>query len=532
MPAMKTPLSYAKKSKEELLQYIEQQVQQINQQSEQINQQAEQINQHKKQITFLEEYIKAQQLRQFGNKSEKNSPDQLQFFDEARVVEDEEKLLAAEEEIQVASFTRKKSPGRKALPADLPRVARIYDLEETEKVCACGCELTYIADEKSEQLEYIPARIFVIEHIKKKYACKQCEESIKTAKMPTLPIPRSIAASGLLSHILVSKFQDGLPLYRQEKILKRIGVDLPRATLCLWVLKCAALLKPLMKLLHDIILNYDIAYADETTCQVLKEPNKGIQSKKYMWLFAGGPPNQFTFYYQYHPSRSHDVALHFFEDFKGYLHCDGFSAYDALAEKKSGITLVGCLYHARRKFMEVVKLAPNKEGVASHVIKLIAKLSVIEEEIKPLNDADKKRVRQEKARPLLDELHQYLSLNQPNIPPKSLLGQAVFYTLNQWPKLMTYLQDGRLENNNNRSERAIKPFVMGRKAWLFADSVEGAKAAAIIYSLIETCKHHHIEPYDWLRYVLQTIPSCQTLAEFEALLPFNINKNLLMTPLN
>ena len=518
---MNTTINYNKKSKEELVQLL----------FEQDKKHQNEITQHKKQILFLEEYIKVQQLRQFANKSEKLNPDQLQFFDEAKPIDNEEKMLAVEEEIQVASFTRKKSPGRKPLPADLPRVPRIYDLTEAEKFCACGCELTHITDEKSEQLEYIPAKIFVIEHIKKKYACKQCEETIKTAKMPTPPIPRSIAASGLLSHILVSKFQDGLPLYRQEKILKRIGVDLPRATLCLWVLKCAALLKPLMKLLHDVILNYDIAYADETTCQVLKEPNKGVQSKKYMWLFAGGPPQQFAFYYQYDPSRSHDIPLNFFEDFVGYLHCDGFSAYDALAKKKP-ISLVGCLYHVRRKFMEVVKLAPNKEGVASHVIKLIAKLSVIEEEIKSLSNPDKKRIREEKAKPLLNELHDYLLSNQPHILPKSLLGQAVTYTLNQWPKLLTYLEDGRLENSNNRSERAIKPFVMGRKAWLFADSVEGAKAAAIIYSLIETCKHHHIEPYDWLRYVLQAIPACQTLEEFEALLPFNIDKQLLKHPLN
>lgn len=514
---MKTTTNYNNKSKEELIKLI--------------TQQTEQISQHKKQIIFLEEYIKAQQLRQFANKSEKVNFNQLAFFDEAKPSKDEEKILAAEEEIQVASFKRKKTPGRKALPADLPRVPRIYDLTEAEKICSCGRELTYITDEKSEQLEYIPAKIFVIQHIKKKYACKQCEETIKTAKMPAPPIPRSIAASGLLSHILVSKFQDGLPLYRQEKILKRIGIDLPRATLCLWVLKCAGLLKPLMKLLHDVILNYDIAYADETTCQVLKEPNKGVQSKKYMWLFSGGPPDQFAFYYQYHPSRSHDVALNFFEDFTGYLHCDGFNAYDALAKKKP-ITLVGCLYHARRKFIEVVKLAPNKEGVATHVIKLIAKLSVIEDEIKPLSPADKKIIREEKAKYILDELHDFLLSNQPHVLPKSLLGQAIDYTLNQWPKLLTYLQDGRLENSNNRSERAIKPFVMGRKAWLFADSVEGAEAAAIIYSLIETCKYHHVEPYDWLRYTLQAIPGCQTLEELEALLPFNIDKSVLNVNVN
>jgi transposase len=246
-----------------------------------------------------------------------------------------------------------------------------------------------------------------------------------------------------------------------------------------------------------------------------------------MWCFAGGAPNQFAFYYQYHPSRSHDVALDFFEDFKGYLHCDGFTGYDALATKNTGISLAGCLYHARRKFVEVAKLSPNKEGVATHVIKLIARLSVVEEEIKGASPDIKYQTRQQKSKFILDELHKYLLSNQHSIPPKSLLGQAVSYTLNQWPKLLTHLQDGRLENNNNRSERAIKPFVMGRKAWLFADSVEGAEAAAIIYSLIETCKHYDVQPYHWLRHALQTIPSYQTLEEFEALLPFNIDKKLL-----
>lgn len=413
------------------------------------------------------------------------------------------------------------------MPAELPRVQRVYDLSNEEKVCACGCALTYIADEKSEQLEIIPAKIYVIEHIKKKYACKQCEDTIKTAKMPTPPIPRSIAASGLLSHVLVSKFQDHLPLFRQEQILKRIGIDIPRATLCLWVIKCAALFKPLMKLLHDYIISYDVAYSDETTTQVLKEPTKGVQSKKYLWLFAGGPPDKFAFYYQYHPTRSHEVVLNFFEDFKGYLHCDGFAGYEALVTKNKEISLVGCLYHARRKFVEVTKIAPNKEGVATEVIKYIAALAKIEEEIKVLPANEKYQIRHTKAKFILDELHDYLLTHQPHIPPKSLLGQAVSYTLNQWPKLITYLRDGRLENNNNCSERAIKPFVIGPKGWMFANSVEGAHAAATIFSFVETCKHHHIEPYDWFRYVLQMIPSCQTLEEFEALLPFHIDRKLL-----
>lgn len=513
MPAMKTYENYNNKTKEELLKLIAEQNTHIIQLA--------------KQVQILEEYVQAHKHRQFANKSEKLSREQISLFDEAQLPKQPEKITAAEEEIQVASYSRVKSSGRKPLPKDLPRVQRIYDLEDTEKSCPCGCTLTHISDEKSEQLEIIPAKVYVIEHIKKKYACKACEETIKTAKMPPLPIPRSIAASGLLSHVLTSKFQDHLPLFRQEQILKRIGVDLPRSTLCLWVIKCAALLKPLMKLIYDYIINYDIAYADETTLQVIKETSKGISSKKYMWLFSGGPPDKFSFYYEYHPSRSHEVAKNFFEDYKGYVHCDGYGAYDTLAANNKDITLVGCLYHARRKFVEVIKIMKSKDGVAVDIINYIAKLAKIEEDIKEKAPQEKYQIRLDRAKPLLDALQDYLIINQPNIPPKSLLGKAVSYTLNQWPKLLTYLQDGRLDNNNNRSERAIKPFVIGRKGWLFANSVEGAHAAATIFSLVETCKYHGVEPYDYFRYVLNAIPRCKTLADLEALLPFNIDKKIL-----
>jgi transposase len=484
------------------------------------------VSQQAKQIQFLEEQVLAYQLRQFANKSEKFNPHQASLFDEAKPPESEEKILDCEEEISVASYTRNKKVGRKPLPAELPRIPRIYDLAEAEKICTCGYELTYIKDEKSEQLEIIPAKIYVIEHIRKKYVCKHCEQTIKLAPPPSLPIPRSIASSGLLSHVLVSKFQDHLPLFRQENILKRIGVDIPRATLSLWVIKCAELMVPLLKLLHDRILTYDVAYADETTVQVIKE-NKSIQAKKYMWLFAGGPPEQFVFYYYYHPSRSHEIPADFLADFKGYLHCDGFPGYDTLANKNPAITLVGCLYHARRKFMEVMKLMPKKEGVATHVIKLIAELAQIEEEIKSFAPPEKLAKRQNQSKITLNNLYDYLMENQANIPPKSLLGQAVNYTLNQWDKLLIYLNDGRLDISNNLSERAIKPFVIGRKGWLFANSIKGAHAAATIYSVIETCKYHHVEPYEYLRYVLEALPKCNIIEDYEKLLPYQIDKKLL-----
>ncbi len=283
----------------------------------------------------------------------------------------------------------------------------------------------------------------------------------------------------------------------------------------------------MMGLIKRAICQYDIAYSDETTVQVLKKPNKGVKSKKYMWLFAGGPPDQFAYYYHYHLSRSHDVLLTFFEGYKGYIHCDGYPGYDALASRSADIVLSGCLYHARRKFIEITKLSNAKEGVAHTVVAFIAKLSKIEEEIKTISPLDRLAIRRKKAKPLLEDLYHYLIEMHPRTYPKSPLGEAITYTINQWPKLLTYLEDGRLENNNNRSERAIKPFVIGRKGWLFADSVVGAEAAATLFSLVETCKHHAIEPYNWFRYVLQRIPSCQSEEEVEALLPFNIDRSLL-----
>lgn len=475
----------------------------------------------------LLEIIRLYKHRQFGRKTEAKLEGQMGIFDEAAMPNEPEVIQAADEQIHVSSHNRKKSPGRKPLPEDLPREQRVYDLPEAEKICSCGEALTHITNETCEQLEIIPAKIYVVQHVRKKYACKGCEETIKTAEYPAQPIPRSIAGPGLLSHVIVSKFEDHLPLHRQENILRRIGVDIPRATLSLWVLRAAALLAPLKAMLKTLILGYDIAYADETTVQVIKEKRKSIDNKKFMWLFSGGSPDKFCFYYQYHPSREHAVAINFFKDFVGYLHCDGYGAYDALSARSESLTLVGCLYHARRKFVEVTKIAPSKkEGVAHQVLNYIKKLAIIEDEIIELQPFERQKVREEKARPVLESLHEYLL--QVKAFPKSTLGQAISYTLNQWPKLMNYLKDGRLDISNNLSERAIKPFAIGRKGWLFANSVEGAEAAATLFSFVETCKYHEIEPYSWFRYVFQKLPLCKTDEERTALLPFNIDRSLLV----
>ena len=463
----------------------------------------------------------------FGKKSEKDNPNQPSLFDEGTQPDNTEEIIEAESEITVAAYQRKK-PGRKPISEDLPRVQQIHDLPESEKTCSCGCTLNKIGEETTEQLDFIPAKAQVIQHVRYKYACKRCEETIKTAKGPKHPIPKSIASPGLLAHIAVSKFCDGLPLYRMESILQRMGVDIARNTLSHWMIKVSELLLPLYKLQQYNIINYDVTYADETPVQVLKEPDRPPESKSYMWVFIGGPPEKRSIIYHYDVSRGHGVPLHILEDFQGWLHCDGHSAYDTYAKVKHGVTLLGCWMHCRRKFLDVTKTIKT-EGLAHEAVKKIAKLYRIEYEIKQ-NCTSAQAVyeyRQQYAKPLLIEFKQWLDENVHHVRPKSPLGDAFGYALNQWEKLTRYLEDGRLEMDNGESERKIKPFVIGRKAWLFCDSVAGAKAAEIIYTIIETAKYHKVEPYSYLRYVLTQLPNISTEKELEALLPFNIDQTVL-----
>ena len=475
-------------------------------------------------IEMLEYRLLLALRQRYAARRERLDPESRQgdLFDEA-VIEAPAELSepVVEESTPVAAYTRKKT-GRKALPKDLPRVRREYDLNDADKTCACGCLMQAIGFDTSEQLEIIPAQMFVISHVKKKYACKSCEETVKTAKAPKQAIPKSMAGSGLLAHVLVCKFVDHLPLYRQEQILQRVGIDIGRATLGNWVIKCGQLLAPLVKLMQDEINQYDIAYSDETVLQVLKEPNRTAEQKSYMWLFGGGAPKHFCWVYQYHPSRAGTIPANFFADFNGFIHTDGYAGYSALTENKQ-IELVGCLAHARRKFFDVTKATKKSTGLAGAALKMIGKLYDIERKAKQkiLSHPEINTLRQQEALPILTIFKQWLDEHSQKVPPKSPIGQAIQYTLNQWEKLSTYIKDPRLDIDNNRTERSIKPFVIGRKNWLFADQVEGANAAAIIYSLIETCKVHDIEPYAYLRYVLTHLPQMTTLEQIETLLPYN-----------
>jgi hypothetical protein len=290
------------------------------------------------------------------------------------------------------------------------------------------------------------------------------------------------------------------------------------------MIKAGALIQPLINLLQDRLLSADILQMDETPVQVLKEPGKTAQSKSYLWVQRGGPPQKPIVLYHYDPGRGAEVAKRLLEGFSGYLQTDGYAGYHA-AVAVHGLTPVGCMAHARRKFMEAVKAQGRnkKRGKAHRGLTLIQKLYRIEKRARQLSPEDRYQQRQQQAKPLLDEIRAWLDQVLPQVPPTSATGKALHYLHNEWSKLVRYLDDGRLEIDNNAAENAIRPFVLGRKNWLFSDSVHGVKASANLYSLIETAKANRLEPYAYLRYLFTELPKAHSVEQIEALLPENVD---------
>lgn len=488
------------------------------------------IGQKEQTIESLQHQLHLFRTARFGRKSEKGVvSEQLALqFDEAIPAEEPAEEAGTTNTTETITYTRnKKGTGRKSLPKSLPYIEKIHDLSDAEKQCSCGCTLTHIRDEITEQLDVVPQMTFRVVHIRKQYACKGCEETMKLARLPKQPLDKSIATPGLLAAVIDSKFNRHMPLYRQEAMFGEAGISITRGTLSNWMIKSANLLTPLVKLMESDICSHNIAFADETPLQVLKEKDRAPTQKSYMWLFIGGPPDKRAFVYQYHASRSHQIPFDFFADFNGWLHADCYKAYVALGQREH-ITHVACWAHARRYFVDIAKIS-KKEGLAHQIVKLIGSLYHLERELKD-NQATPETIfmrREQDAKPVLAQIRALLDDAQFKVPPKSPLGAAIFYSLNHWDALNAYLQDGRLEIDNNKSERSIKPFVIGRKNWLFHGNNIGAHAGSILFSLIETCKQHKVDVFSWLKYVLTNIYQAETIEQLEKLLPYNIDSTLL-----
>ena len=414
---------------------------------------------------ILEQWRLAQQ-KQFG-KSAEVSPGQGELFDESATDTTEDRY-DVQPDTQTVSYTRTK-PKRKSLPKDLPRETVVVDLAEAEKTClCCQSELHRIGEDTSEKLEFLPAQLKVIETVRPKYACRQCEKAetkttIKQAAIPPSIIPKGIATPSLLSQVITGKFQYSLPLYRQEAMFKQYGIELSRQTMSDWMQKCSTALQPLYDRLHTILLEQPVIQADETTLNVIKE----ARSSCYMWLYCtgkDGPDKQSQIpnivLYDFQPTRSAQCAIDFLQGFDGYLNVDGYQAYES-----THATLAGCWAHARRKFIEAEKGMPKgKSGKAKVAINQIKKLYAIEVLAKQQDTAEEAlQIRQEKAPAILATYKAWLEKSAQQVPPKSLLGKAIQYNLNQWDKFTVYLRNGQLNIDNNRAERAIKPFVIGRK---------------------------------------------------------------------
>jgi transposase len=475
-------------------------------------------------IQLLEDYIRSLNQKQFGSSSEKLEAIQADLFVEAE--EDEDASANAEiestEEATVTVAAHQRKQHRVSIPADLPRVEIIHDLPEDQKVCPHdGSALKPIGFESHEQLDVIPAKIQVLHHKRLKYACPCCEGFLITASKPAQPIEKSIASPGLLASVATQKYVDALPLYRQTDIFKRIGIELDRTTLANWMIRCGQLVQPLINLIHEKMLDQTILHADETRVQVLNEPGRAAETQSFMWVLRSTMPTCVAVLFQYEPTRSGKAAENLLRDYQGALMVDGFSGYNGVSEKNQ-IHRLGCWAHARRKFVDVQKMQPKgKTGKADQALAYIQQLYRIESDIKDKTSIEKLTARQQQSKPIIDKLKSWIDKSIAHSPPESAIGKALFYLHEQWPRLIRYLDSGDYPIDNNAAENAIRPFVVGRKNWLFSASQKGAISSANLYSLIETAKANDLEPYAYLKSIFTELPNATTVEGIEKCLPWN-----------
>jgi transposase len=490
--------------------------------------------QAQEQITRMIEQLVLARHRQFGVSSEQLAG-QARLFDEAEALaqstsaaDDIAAILpeTAADDTQGKKPTRSARGKRSALPAALPRIDVIHDVPAHQRSCPCGTPMVEIGQDVSEQLDIVPMQLRVLRHIRKRYGCSCSVHAPVTAALPPQPLPKSNASADFIAMLLVVKFIDGLPLARFEYVLDRHGMPVPRQTLARWVIGAARLLQPLHNLLRDILFDSAFLHMDETVVQVLKEDGKTPTSTSYMWVQTGGPPDRPVVLYDYDQSRSSAVPVRLLEGYQGYLMTDGYDGYNALI-RTGGIRHMACWAHARRRFVDAVRVQPNGlRGKADEAVALIGALYAIERTHKDATDAVRLLARQQHSVPALAGLHDWLQRTLPGVTPKSALGTALAYLQKYWQRLTRYTERGDLPIDNNRCENAIRPFVLGRKAWLFSDTPAGAHASAVIYSLLQTAKVNGVEPYLWLRHVLRKLPVAQTVDEVEALLPWNVTFDL------
>lgn len=461
-------------------------------------------------VAYLKQELAQLKRMIFGSKSERhigNDPSQLSLGLGA------EPLELPEKEKEKITYTRDKTDNKKgsairlALPAHLHRQEHIIEPEED----ITGARK--IGEVVTEVLEYTPGKFFVERYVRPKYVLPK-EEKIVIGELPSLPIPRGNAGAGLLAHLLISKFVDHLPFYRQVQQFKRQDIDIAESTISGWFAASCRLLEPLYERLVSRVQQSSYLMADETPIPVQTKDKPGSTHKGYHWVYKAPVDKMVCF--DYRKGRGRDGPEEFLESFRGMLQTDGYVAYD-IYEKREGITLFGCMAHARRKFE---KAKDNDLKRAEYVLERIRQLYLVEREAreKDLSPEQRKELREEQSLPVLQEMEKWMKEQLPDVLPKSSIGQAIAYTLGLWPRLTRYTQHGQVEIDNNLVENSIRPVAIGRKNYMFAGSHEAAQQAAMIYSFLGTCKINNIEPYGWLKNTLQRLPD-HSIQKLDELLP-------------
>jgi transposase len=483
-------------------------------------------------ISYLKMKIELLNLKLYGSSSEKISPEEAiqgRLFDELEV--NGGAAPEKEEKVKIKGHARRKN-GRRPIPDHFPRNEIIIDLPEEQKIDKNGRPLKHIGDVVCEKLDITPATIVVNRYIRRKYAVPDSldvedeEPGVKTAPMPPQIIPQGIATPGLLAFIGTSKFCDAVPLYRQEKVFARYDINMPRSTMCSWFMYLADRYN-LGELMMSDLARYPVLGVDETRVHVHNEPGRKNTTPSWMWVFRSGGTERTLICYEYVPTRSRSVLNELLSGYQGVLQTDGLSVYEYF-EKIPGITHAGCWAHGRRNFHDATKACIHAD-FSRTVIDIIARLYAVEDEARDqkLSPVEIAALRQQKSKPVLEKLKEMLEKRSHSIAPKSLTGKAIAYVLKRWESLCVYLYDGRISIDNNPVENAIRPFTLGRKNWLFSGSPRGAKASAMMYSLIETAKANGMEPYWYMRYLFEKLPYAEMEEDRRKLLPHVVNPELI-----
>jgi transposase len=499
--------------------------------------------------TLLKEELAWFKGQVYGRSSEKSSadvsPDQSMLFNEAEVLAAIGQAIGTDADavITIEEHERRKKPGKKAIPAEFPRIPVVHDIAEADKICPHdGTVLKVIGHESAERYDYVPPQLRVLVDQRLKYACPCCHQGVKIAPLPPRLLPKSMASPSLLAHITTAKFVDGLPLTRQSKQFERMGVNLGPGTMGLWVNTIGAeKLPPLIALLHEAVLAETVLHCDETTVQVLKS-EKAPTTDHYMIVRAAGPPGRRIVLFDYAQTRNVETLKRVLTGpdgpYRGKLVCDGLELYDYVGEDAtfSAMTLFGCLTHCRRYYDKSAKVteSPSVQQLSRVALKdFLGKVFFAERQIQEQREARERsggnwtlaethKIRQERSAPVMTAFKAWVDELAPAVPPKSALGKALGYTINQWDKLSRFLDHPEVPAHNNRVENDIRPFAVGRRAWLFMDTQYGATASANLYSVVGTCRANGINPHAYLTHLYEQLPKATKLAELEALLPWNV----------